>query len=256
MTSTASLDGPAAAASLRDLTATESELSERGRTLTERTVDALWDSGLMQLFNPKEAGGAEPSFTEMIETWIELAWQDGSLGWIGIANFPSAAASAAVLLRRGVRGGLHPQRQPDHRRWPVLPERSRRNGRRRVPAHRRLELRVGHRPLALRGCGLHPDRNGEMVVAENGLPPLMVAVIPHEEIVFTDGWFVQGLKGTGSYDYNVTELFVPEPRTYELFCRTPRRRAVRPPSAWDSSRSPPPDTGRGRSASRRACSTT
>jgi alkylation response protein AidB-like acyl-CoA dehydrogenase len=34
---------------------------------------------------------------------------------------------------------------------------------------------------------------------------------------------VQGLKGTGSYDYNVSDLFVPESRTFELFCRTPQR---------------------------------
>ena len=35
------------------------------------------------------------------ETWIELAWQDGSLGWIGIANLPSAAACAAYLPDEG-----------------------------------------------------------------------------------------------------------------------------------------------------------
>ncbi len=51
----------------------------------------------------------------------------------------------------------------------------------------------------------------------------MVAVIPRDEIVFADGWHVQGLKGTGSYDYNVTDLFVPQRRTFELFCRTPNR---------------------------------
>ncbi len=48
-------------------------------------------------------------------------------------------------------------------------------------------------------------------------------MIPREEVVFTDGWYVQGLKGTGSYDYNVTDLFVPAYRTFELFTRTPRR---------------------------------
>ena len=37
----------------------------------------------------------------MIATWIELAWQDGSLGWIGIANLPSAAACAAYLPADG-----------------------------------------------------------------------------------------------------------------------------------------------------------
>jgi alkylation response protein AidB-like acyl-CoA dehydrogenase len=62
-----------------------------------------------------------------------------------------------------------------------------------------------------------------MKLDADGIPPLLVAVIPHDEIVFTDGWHVQGLKGTGSYDYNVTDLFVPESRTFELFTRTPQR---------------------------------
>jgi alkylation response protein AidB-like acyl-CoA dehydrogenase len=62
-----------------------------------------------------------------------------------------------------------------------------------------------------------------MVVGDDGIPPLLVAVIPRDEIVFTDGWHVQGLKGTGSYDYNVTDLFVPQGRTFELFTRTPQR---------------------------------
>ena len=42
-------------------------------------------------------------------------------------------------------------------------------------------------------------------------------------MTFTDGWHVQGLKGTGSYDYNVTDLFVPPRRTFALFTREPLR---------------------------------
>jgi alkylation response protein AidB-like acyl-CoA dehydrogenase len=72
-------------------------------------------------------------------------------------------------------------------------------------------------------AGFIPTVDGQMVVGDDGIPSLMVAVIPHDEIVFTDGWHVQGLRGTGSYDYNVSDLFVPRHRTFELFCRTPKR---------------------------------
>ena len=99
--STTTLTGPQAARTLRDLTTEEAPKAERDRTMTARSVEALWDSGLMQRFNPAEAGGSEPSFAEMIDTWIEMAWQDGSLGWIGIANLPSAAACAAYLPAAG-----------------------------------------------------------------------------------------------------------------------------------------------------------
>ena len=72
---------------MRELVRAEAGESERMRTLTPAIVDEMWASGLMSAFNPVAAGGVEPSFTEMIETWIEMAWQDGSFGWIGIANF-------------------------------------------------------------------------------------------------------------------------------------------------------------------------
>ncbi len=71
--------------------------------------------------------------------------------------------------------------------------------------------------------GFMPTVDGELVVGDDGIPPLLVAVFPREDIVFTDGWHVQGLKGTGSFDYNVSDVFVPEARTFELFTRTPER---------------------------------
>lgn len=52
---------------------------------------------------------------------------------------------------------------------------------------------------------------------------MRVAVIPRSEISFDDGWYVQGLKGTGSYDYSATDVFVPASRTFELFSRRPHR---------------------------------
>jgi alkylation response protein AidB-like acyl-CoA dehydrogenase len=52
---------------------------------------------------------------------------------------------------------------------------------------------------------------------------MRVGFLPRGEVTFTDGWYVQGLKGTGSYDYNVADVFVPEFRTMPLFTREPFR---------------------------------
>ena len=212
-----------AARSLRVLVAEEAAESERRRTLSARTVEALWESGLMQRFNPAEAGGAEPSLAEMIETWIELAWQDGSLGWIGIANLPSSAACAAYLPDEGfaevftahdnlvTMGG---QFFPNGLGESV-------DGGYRVSGAWQFGSGTGHAEYV--AAGFMPTVDGELVVGDDGIPPLLVAVIPRHEIVFADGWHVQGLKGTGSYDYNVTDLFVPETRTFELFTTSPLR---------------------------------
>ena len=86
---------------LRAVVSAEAGPSELLRTMSATVVDALWSSGLMTAFNPREAGGHEPGFAEMIDTWIEMAWQDGSFGWIGIANFPSAFAAACYLPQAG-----------------------------------------------------------------------------------------------------------------------------------------------------------
>jgi len=102
MTSTAEVGSQvvARARGMRDLVRAGAAESERLRTLTPAIVDEMWASGLPS-FNPVPAGGVEPSFTEMIETWIEMAWQDGSFGWIGIANPPSTFAAGAYLPDEG-----------------------------------------------------------------------------------------------------------------------------------------------------------
>ncbi len=223
MTETATVGGAEAARTLRQLVAEEAAGSERNRTLTSRIVDALWESGLMTWCNPVEAGGSEPTFAEMIATWMELAWQDGSLGWIGIANLPSAAACAAylpddgfaeVFTAHGNRVTVGGQFFPNGLGETV-------DGGYRITGAWNFGSGTGHSQYV--AAGFIPTVGGEMVTGDDGIPPLLVAVIPREEIVFTDGWNVQGLKGTGSYDYNVTDVFVPGSRTFALFTRTPER---------------------------------
>ena len=223
MTSQATVEGARAARALRPLVAEESADSERQRTLNERTVEALWSSGLMQWCNPVDAGGSEPSFSEMIEAWIELAWQDGSLGWIGIANLPSAAACAAYLPAAGFDEVFtsHDNRVTvGGQFFPNGTGETVEDGYRLSGAWN-FGSGTGHAEYV--AAGFIPTVDGEISVDDAGIPALLVAVIPREQIVFTDGWHVQGLKGTGSYDYQVTDLFVPRYRTFELFTRSPER---------------------------------
>jgi alkylation response protein AidB-like acyl-CoA dehydrogenase len=223
MTTDVTTDAVDAARSLRPVVAEEAGDSERNRTLNDRTVEALWASGLMQWFNPVNAGGHEPTFPEMIETWIELAWQDGSLGWIGIANLPSAAACAAYLPAEGFHEVFtaHNNRVTVGGQFFPNGTGETADGGYRITGAWNFGSGTGHSQYV--AGGFIPTAGGEMVVGDDGIPPLLVAVIPRDEIVFTDGWHVQGLKGTGSYDYNVTDLFVPQGRTFELFTRTPQR---------------------------------
>ncbi|WP_319454751.1 MULTISPECIES: acyl-CoA dehydrogenase family protein [unclassified Mycobacterium] len=211
------------ARSIRDLVMSEAAESERLRTMSPAIVDAMWASGLMTAFNPAAAGGSEPSLEEMIETWIEMAWQDGSFGWTGIANFPSSFAAATYLPNEGfaevftandnlvTMGG---QFAPNGQGVVV-------DGGYRLTRSWNFGSGTGHSHYV--AAGFIPMEDGQPHMLGEGIPRLMVAFVPREQVTFTDGWHVQGLKGTGSYDYNVTDLFVPAYRAIELFTREPRR---------------------------------
>jgi alkylation response protein AidB-like acyl-CoA dehydrogenase len=208
---------------MRELVRAEAAESELNRTITDAIVDEMWAGGLMTALGPGEAGGIEPSLAEMIDTWIEMAWQDGSFGWIGIANLPSRFAAATYLTDAGfaevftahdnhvtMGGQFFPNGQGT-----VV------DGGYRLSGAWSFGSGVGHSQYV--AAGFFPMDNGEMRWISEGIPDMQVAVVPRDEIQFNDGWHVQGLKGTGSYDYSADDVFVPATRTFGLFDREPRR---------------------------------
>jgi alkylation response protein AidB-like acyl-CoA dehydrogenase len=208
---------------MRELVVAQAGESEQLRTIAPAVVDEMWASGLMSSFNPVAAGGVEPSFAEMIETWIEMAWQDGSFGWIGIANLPSSFAAAAYLPDEGFaevftandnRVTMGGQFFPNGQGTAV-------DGGYRLTGSWSFGSGTGHSEYVC--AGFFPMVDGQPVMGPDGLPDMQVAVVPRDEIVFKDGWHVQGLKGTGSYDYGVEDVFVPSGRTFPLFSHVPYR---------------------------------
>lgn len=198
--------------------------AEELRTLPDATVEALWRSGLMRFMNPAEAGGSDPSMVEMIDVWRELARQDGSVGWIGIANFPSAAFCAAYLPDAGfaeVFGADGSAQVTIGGQFAPNGQGISCDGGYRITGAWNFGSGTGHSHYVV--GGFIPMVDGEMVMGEGGIPELLVAVFPREEVEFTDGWHVTGLKGTGSFDYNTNDVFVPADRTFLLFTRQPLR---------------------------------
>ncbi len=211
------IDGLAAARTLRDVTSQEAENCEAQRTLSARMVESLWESGLMTYLNVPEAGGSEPSIAEVIEMWIELAWQDGSLGWIGIANFPSAMAASAYLPEAGFAEmfGQPGRRVTAGGQFFPNGTGTKTDGGYVVTGSWNFGSGTGHSEYV--ACGFFPSVNGDVVF------DIQAAFVPRDEITFLDGWNVQGLRGTGSFDYSVDAVFVPEHRCFPLFKREPER---------------------------------
>ena len=178
------------ARAMRELVATQAADCERRRTLTDAVVERLWANGLLSAFNPTTAGGVEPSFAEMIETWIEMAWQDGSLGWVGIANLPSTFAAGAYLPEVGFaevftanhnRVTMGGQYFPNGQGVAV-------DGGYRLTGAWSFGSGTGH--SAYIGAGFFPMDNGEMRWVSDGVPDMRVAFVPRDEVTFTDGWHV------------------------------------------------------------------
>ncbi|OBK71879.1 acyl-CoA dehydrogenase family protein [Mycobacterium sp. 1274761.0] len=208
---------------MRDMVQSEAAESERQRTLTPAIVEAMWSSGLLSAFNPRPAGGVEPSFAEMIETWMEMAWQDGSFGWVGIANMPSSFAAAAYLPDDGFAEVFtaHDNRVTMGGQYFPNGQGAAVDGGYRLSGSWSFGSGIGHSQYV--AAGFFPMDDGQMRWVSEGVPDMQVAVVPREEISFNDGWFVQGLKGTGSYDYSADDVFVPARRTFALFSREPMR---------------------------------
>ena len=62
------------------------------------------------------------------------------------------------------------------------------------------------------------DTNGEPVL-ENGEPVTLITACPVNEATIVDTWHTLGMRGTGSHDVAMSDVFIPEQRTARLVPR-------------------------------------
>jgi alkylation response protein AidB-like acyl-CoA dehydrogenase len=162
----------------------------------------------------KVVGGAEAEEATILQVIEELARQDGSVGWnVMIASNTAIIASylPVAALREVYRcgpntviaGALPPQ-------GAALP----------VPGGFRL---TGRWTFAS-GCHQADWMQGTSVVMAQGTPRLRPDGRPDVRTFFVpvgaceilDTWHTAGLRGTGSHDWQVTDVFVPEERSFPV----------------------------------------
>jgi alkylation response protein AidB-like acyl-CoA dehydrogenase len=199
------LDAETAAAieALRDtLEAAEVE-GEELRYLSAQAVDALATAGLFKVSLPKELGGWEADVLLELEVFEAVARISTSACWnLIVGNFHSsipavlASDEAAKEIFLGDR-------------FPVVAGQPASIGKGRVVDGGMLVSGrygwgsgIAHAGWVIGGCTM--EGNGDQ-------PPERRAwVAPKSAVRILDNWYVHGLKATGSSDYVVEDLFIPD----------------------------------------------
>ena len=66
----------------------------------------------------------------------------------------------------------------------------------------------------LAGCLF--ERDGELELLPDGRPRMHMVLVPHSDVTFHDTWHTSGLCGTGSTDFELSDVVVPEERIVGL----------------------------------------
>lgn len=204
------------ARSIAPIIEAEADAGETATTTTAAAVQAIADAELFWALVPKELGGLEVDVLTALAVFEALAHADGSTGWSAMANItsscfagiytgPDAAAAMFTNGQKGIHAGML---------GPVGTARRVDGGYR---VHGRYQFGSGCAHASFIGAGtVEVDDDGTQLTSATGLPAMRVVLMPRAEIGFRGNWDVLGLTGTGSYDYVVDDVFVPESYTFSL----------------------------------------
>jgi alkylation response protein AidB-like acyl-CoA dehydrogenase len=179
------------------LIAKHAAAAEADRQLSGAVYQAMYDAGLYAMLAPKAYGGLELHSTACIRVWEAVARIDAAAAWNLVMNQAIAAYSAwlpskgiAELYAAGIptiAGALHPPAKAV-----------------RVDGGWRI---TGQVPF---GSGCHQAQWLVMPAQEEGADAPFGAFLRQESATILDTWHTLGMRGTGSADFAVTDLLVPE----------------------------------------------
>ncbi|HET7883155.1 MAG TPA: acyl-CoA dehydrogenase family protein, partial [Acetobacteraceae bacterium] len=190
---------------------------DQDRQLPRALVDALHAAGLFRMWLPRALGGAELPPLEFLEVIEELSRQDGSVGWCTVIPAGYGRLSGALdedaarhIFGAGL-GTLVGTLNPTGRAVATP-------GGYRVSGRWGYGSFIGYGEWVLGNCMVERGAAAES-------PEFRLCLFPRDAVEVFDVWHVGGLRATGSNDYQVTDLFVPERNTIPLedFQPPPRR---------------------------------
>lgn len=185
---------------------------EQARRLPHDLVDDLCATGLFSLAVPRAIGGREGTPFEIMRALETISAADGSTGWcamVGVAN----NASAGYMPEAGAREVYAKPRRPTAGIAAPAGSAVRVPGGVRVTGRWPFASGITHCEWLWAGCMVL--ENGRPRMTPHG-PEIIHVCIPVAQVEIHDTWYVSGLSGTGSHDFSVSDVFVPEPRIFLL----------------------------------------
>lgn len=222
MTDTIPIGEESQAARLAAIRERRQELEEAGlesetlRRLPDGAVEILRELRVFWSKTPRELGGTplEPlDFCDVIE---ELAYIDSAVGWAAMIGAGSTSMGAGWLPDEGV-AAVFPAGGP----LPVLAGQPHPRG--------RAERVEGGWVVTGRWSFASGINHSNWVLGGflAGEPPKPLAfVVPKEQAQVIDTWEVAGLRGTGSFEFTLTGVFVPDEWIFDPFGRALRGGAL------------------------------
>jgi alkylation response protein AidB-like acyl-CoA dehydrogenase len=190
------------------------DAGEQERHMPRPLFEALRDDGVFRMSVSKAEGGAEVDEETILQVIEELSRQDGSVGWnVMIASGVAIVASylPVAALREVYRGGpntvIAGSLPPKGAAIPV-PGGFRLTGRWTFASGcHQADWMVGSSAVMAQGTPrLRPD----------GRPDFRTFFVPVGACEILDTWHTAGLRGTGSHDWQLTDVFVPEARSFSV----------------------------------------
>jgi indole-3-acetate monooxygenase len=188
------------------------ERSEQLRTLPADTVETLRDLRVFWLKTPAGLGGSPLNPVDFCDVIEELAYADASTAWTAMIGAGCGGLASGWLPEPGVRQVFTPDRP-----LPVIAGQLQPRGTGRpVPGGYTVTGRWSFASGIAHASWVIGAFRAEAESAAQDGQPIVVFVLPKDQVEVIDNWHVAGLQGTGSMDFRVDEQFVPQDLTYQL----------------------------------------
>ena len=185
------------------------ERAEKLRTLPGETVATLRAMGAFWLKTPAELGGTPLAPLDFCDVMEEFGYADAATAWMVMVGNGGTGTAGGWLPDAGAGRVFAPGRPLPL----VVGTPGPRGTGRAAPGGYVVSGRWGFASGVSYADWL---LGGFRVPGDDGLPDrLLVAVVPKDDVEVVDNWHVAGLQGSGSFDFRMSDVFVPEEMTFE-----------------------------------------